>query len=75
MHKLVNGERIELSSEEEAEVEAARIEYRTKEDVDLFDHEIQTSPMLRAIIQELADISSRDEEAVKAALKARYQVK
>jgi len=75
MHKLVNGERIELSSEEEAEVKAERAARKDRKALDLFDHEVKSSPMLQAIIQELAVMSERSEETVKAALKAKYQDK
>lgn len=75
MYKIVNGEKIELSQEEEAEVKAERAARKDRKAPNLFEREIESSPLLRAIIQELAVMSERSEEAVKAALKAKYQVK
>jgi hypothetical protein len=74
MHKLVNGEKVELSPEEEADVKAEWVKNEARTDLDPFDCEIECSPMLQAIIRELAEMSDRDESTVKAALKDKYKV-
>jgi len=74
MHKLVNGEQVELSPEEEADVKAEWAKNEAKTELDPFDCEIEGSPMLRAIIRELAEMSDRDESAVISSLRAKYKV-